>query len=58
MLDLPPTQDSSHHQEYETSLVGNPEPNLYLSLENPGWRADSSYMFSNSSFIQQSVGCE
>ena len=23
-LGLPPTQDSSHHQDYETFLVGNP----------------------------------
>ena len=29
---LPPTQDASHHQDYEPFLVGNPELNLHLPL--------------------------
>ena len=33
-LGLPPTQDASHHQNYETFLVGNPNLNLYLPLES------------------------
>ena len=32
ILGLPPTQDSSHHQDYEPFLVGNPELNLHLPL--------------------------
>ena len=31
-LGLPPTQDSSHHQDYEPFLVGNPELNVHLPL--------------------------
>ncbi len=31
-LGLPPTQDSSHHQDYEPFLVGNPNLNLHLPL--------------------------
>ncbi len=31
-LGLPPTQDASHHQDYEPFLVGNPELNLHLWL--------------------------
>ena len=30
MLELP--RSNSHHQDYETFLVGNPEPKLYLWL--------------------------
>ena len=29
-LELPPTQDASHHQDYEPFLVGNPGINLHL----------------------------
>ena len=35
-LGLPPTQDSSHHQDYEPFLVGNPNLNLHLPLESWG----------------------
>ncbi len=31
---LPPTQDASHHQDYEPFLVGNPNLNLHLPLES------------------------
>ena len=34
MLGLPPTQDASHHQDYEPFLVGNPILNLHLPLES------------------------
>ena len=30
----PPTQDSSHHQDYEPFLEGNPNLNLHLRLES------------------------
>ena len=29
-LELPPTQDASHHHDYEPFLVWNPEQNLHL----------------------------
>ena len=29
-LDLPPTQDASHHEDYEPFLLGNLGRNLYL----------------------------
>ena len=32
ILGLPPTQDASHHQDYEPFLVGNPNLNLHLPL--------------------------
>ena len=31
-LGCPPSQDSSHHQDYEPFLVGNPNLNLHLPL--------------------------
>ena len=32
ILELPPTQDASDHQDYEPFLIGNPELNLHLWL--------------------------
>ena len=31
-LDLPPTQDASHHQDYEPFSVGDPDLNLHFPL--------------------------
>ena len=30
----PPSQDASHHQDYEPFLVGNPNQNIHLPLES------------------------
>ena len=42
-LGCPPSQDSSHHQDYETFLVGDPDLNLHLPLASweggqPKWK--------------------
>ena len=40
-LGLPPTQDSSHHQDYETYLVGNPYKQKNATVT--GWGVDPMY---------------
>ena len=42
-LELPPTQDASHHQDYEPFLVGNPELNLHLPLASWVGGVDRNY---------------
>ncbi len=44
ILDLPPSQDASHHQDHETFLVGNPELNLYLPLLQGGGGEPNTYV--------------
>ena len=42
MLELP--RSNSHHQDYDTFLVGNPEPKLYLWLLITGCGVDQKYI--------------
>ena len=41
-MELPPTQDASHRQDFEPFLVGNPELNPHV-WRNPGWGVDRVY---------------
>ena len=40
-LDLPPTQDASHHQDHEPFLVGNPCKPSFVTVT--GWGVDQMY---------------
>ena len=49
-LGLPPTQDSSHHQDYEPFLgSGIPNLNLYLPLES--WEGGQPKLYTNQKII-------
>ncbi len=44
ILDVAPSQDASHHQDYEPFLVGNPNLNLHFPLLLWGGHTQDIYM--------------